>query len=353
MNVLCDSRAKSHLLDCIRLQSEVPGDAHLHREGLRVSTPGGCKIYSDVCQAAMEQAAENDFYVFALSRHLFTEVTYPLVNWGAVGVAFRDMPDAFRLWAVKFVSGFSGTAVHMHRWHGWTSPLCPCCGLVPETTSHLLSCTAPALAQARESGMARIDAWLGKWSTHPQLHQVLMAMYGPAAPSFPAHLNLPVTSALALAFAQQLSVGLTNFWYGRHVQLWESFQTTYYISLSHRRSGQAWAAGLIRLTLEFGHSLWLARNAVVHARQLRGLDLMEAGQLESTIREQYNLGITNLLPADLHLLQSRTLEDILSLPADQKRVWVRSILLARELGEESLDQAHPRMSSTMRHWLGL
>lgn len=80
---------------------------------------------------------------------------------------------------------------------------------------------------------------------------------------------------------------------------------------------------------------------------------MEANGLEATICAQFLLGSTNLLPSDLHLLQSRTQAEVLSLPADQKRIWVRSILLARELGEESLDQAHPPMSTTMQRWLGL
>lgn len=70
----------------------------------------------------MEHAAEYEFRRFLLEKQVLSAVSYPLVNWEANAIAFSHMSDPFRLWAVKYISGFSGTAIRMHQRGLWPSP---------------------------------------------------------------------------------------------------------------------------------------------------------------------------------------------------------------------------------------
>lgn len=350
LNAICDSRAKTYLLECIRLHHAPPPD-HIYKEGPRVLIAHQ-KVITSIREAAIIRAASHGFKDYLVSKNAVTGASFHQINWDAIENAFSLMSDPFRLWAVKFVSGFSGTATRMHQWKLWPSPLCPCCGLVPETTAHLLDCVAPSIARARISGIHRIFQWLTTWETHPLLASSMRAfLQQDPCPIAPEPLDQSSSNVL-LAFAQQLSLGYVNFWFGRHTTLWEMIQASHYQAIGHRRSGRAWASGFIRISLDVCHEIWMARNDVVHSRTLRGLDVMEARHLEASIRDQFTLGPFNLLSRDLHLVQAHPLDAILSLPADQKRIWLTSIRLARELGSESLQADRHHMSSILRQWLG-
>lgn len=230
-------------------------------------------------------------------------------------------------------------------------PLCPCCGLTPETAIHLLTCPAPTIRDARLQSLTRFFDWLRDWETHSAVITAIQALCqdSPCCPL--SILNSPDPD-LPYAFAQQLSFGTSNFWHGRHTRLWECIQSAHYHSVSSHRSGRAWAAGLVRHILEVSHSVWLARNDIVHARHLRGTNIVDSSQLTAAITEQFSLGSSSLLAADKHLLDSRPIATILALPADQKRLWLASLTLARELGAESMQSDQHQMSEVMRRWLG-
>lgn len=351
LNIWCDKTAKRHLLDCIHRQLPPPSPM-VHGEGVRVIIDGD-KVTSDLHQAVMTRAAFLAFREFVLQKLIFTPASFTWVNWAAIGVVFSGLSTAFRLWAVKFVSGFSGTGVRMHQWGLWPSPLCPCCNLAPETTVHLLTCSAPALVSARQAGLDRLTTWLTTWNTHPYLSLAIQALCHEVPSLPPAGVTPldPTTTAIHLAFARQLSLGPTQFWFGRHIVDWECIQGNFYRSCSDRRTGRQWATGLITRVIEIAHDIWIARNDIVHSHSLRGLNIREAESLAADIREQYDLATQNLLAADRHLILARSLDTILSLPAAQKRIWLATVRLAREEGARSLQSDMVNMAHLMQNWL--
>lgn len=154
----------------------------------------------------------------------------------------------------------------MHQWAIWSSPLCPCCGSVPETTlHHLLGCESPPLVTARTQGIAHLISWCQMWETHPCLIRLIASFCDilpnlSSSPVAPADPTLP--PAVLLLYAQQLTLGPENFWFGRLVKQWEALQEGHYRSISHQRSSRAWAAGLTGRVLDISRAAWDARNAI-------------------------------------------------------------------------------------------
>lgn len=349
LNVLCDQRAKQYLLQSIQTSRACPSQS-IYQEGLSVSLDS-TKLYDNISSTIMDYASGHDLRDYFIAKDIFTPVSFLTVNWEAIGSALSSMPNALRLWVVKFTSGFSGTAVRLHQWNLWPSPLCPCCGLSPEYTIHLMECSSPPIVEARSRGLATLTTWLHHWDTHPALTQLLQSLCTPN-PSFPLlPPDTPSLPLLQLAFARQLSLGQKNLWFGRLVSDWHSIQATFYQSIQSRRKSRAWASGLVRVLLDVCHGVWSARNEIVHSRTLHGIDILETTQLTIAIQEQFTLGVATLLPADRHLITSRPMDCIHALPVDQKRVWLASIRLARELGSESLQSDQHQMSAIMRQWL--
>lgn len=124
LNILCDSRAKEFLLESSRLDSPCPGDRVFQHESLRILI-NGSKVYTDVGRAAMDQAASLDYRAYLIKRQVVPAEAFSCINWDAIGDALSSLSDSLRMWAVKFVSDFSGTGTRMHQRGLWSSPFVP------------------------------------------------------------------------------------------------------------------------------------------------------------------------------------------------------------------------------------
>lgn len=203
------------------------------------------------------------------------------------------------------------------------------------------------MTHARLKGIDDLSQWMLTTSTDPYIHHCII--YGlQVGNGFSPHALTPDTLRAAQA---QDQIGLMNTFLARVAHEWETLQGQFYISIRSRRSARVWASGLASHLFNICHTSWLARNSIVHDRALRGATIHEHTQLIDTIREQFDLGETNLLSADLHLIQSRSFAQVTALPAPQQRIWIQSILWARQHGASSQAAEATSMSHLMRTWL--
>jgi len=190
--------------------------------------------------------------------------------------------------------------------------------------------------------------WLEKANTSPDIiayfTTVLQQHDCPEdGTNFPNH--------MALACTAQGYIGWDNLMFGRVATEWQNLQHQYYRSISSRRSAERWAADITYHLLQFSHALWMARNRFLHERDEQGLLLAEGQNLTDAITQSYLRGRRALLPADYHLLETRSLEQLLKQQPSEKYTWLGAIRLAHRLAKDTRGTEQARLRESMRRYL--
>ena len=249
------------------------------------------------------------------------------------------------MWAVKFVSGYSAVGVKMKMWKFWDNDCCPCCDHPGETTDHLLTCPHASLRKTYIDGLQELKKWLDSVYTHPEITSCLLRGLGArTTDSFARYASAGVQQAAL----EQDRIGWVNLWFGRTSCLWQTLQERYYRHHHPTRSVQRWSAGLVTQLLGICHDLWIARNEVLHDRSPTS---RTAEEVNASIQEQFQLGTDGLRYEDAHLIDSSPIDKILARSVEHKRLWLDSIVLAREQGIAALAAERNSMRGFMYNWL--
>jgi hypothetical protein len=126
--------------------------------------------------------------------------------------------------------------------------------------------------------------------------------------------------------------------------------TGLWIHVDSRQSPGKWAAGLITNLLSVTHSQWLHWYAVLHERDVQGLESKQGRDLLAAIQNQLVLGLEGLHVRDHHYITCGN-ACILALPAANKQAWLSGILIARETYLDSEAREMGGMQNCMLHWL--
>jgi len=152
------------------------------------------------------------------------------------------------------------------------------------------------------------------------------------------------------AAQKQDAIGWVFTTEGKVSNAWRHTQDKYYRAIGSSRCSRKWAAGLVTNLLHVTHAQWIHRCNVLHARDAEGLKIKEARELADSIRAQFALGLDGLLTRDHHYIL-RGLDQVEALPADNKKAWLRGILIARELYHSSEVSEMESMRRSMQQWL--
>jgi hypothetical protein len=137
---------------------------------------------------------------------------------------------------------------------------------------------------------------------------------------------------------------------GKLSSQWAVVQDEYYHSIGSIRSSRKWAAGLVTNLLAITHSQWMHRCSVLHERDTQGLKLQEGRELMASIQQQFSLGIEGLHARDHHFIR-RGWDCIVALPAANKKAWLASVLIARQVYMDSEATEIHGMQLLMQQWL--
>jgi hypothetical protein len=88
---------------------------------------------------------------------------------------------------------------------------------------------------------------------------------------------------------------------GRISERWRPLQEAHQQAEHERRTTATWVAGLCGALLTYTHSMWVARNHFLHARDQRGLRKSEREQLDRLINACLAIPETSLLADDRRL----------------------------------------------------
>ena len=104
------------------------------------------------------------------------------------------------------------------------------------------------------------------------------------------------------AAQEQDHIGWKHFIKGRVTRWWREIQEYHYKVKGSMRTVRSWAEGLVSNILTLVHKQWIARNAVVHARDDLGLKVREGEELRIAIDTQFHLSTDGLSVLNHHLI---------------------------------------------------
>jgi len=130
-------------------------------------------------------------------------------------------------------------------------------------------------------------------------------------------------------------------------------QAQYWLSTNSSCSPRLWAKRLSSQLLNITHGMWLFRNQQLQEYQQMSLTTTTA----SMIRQEFALGINDLLPQDQFYVLPSTMTDgfsldhVLNMPLPDQQLWLSAVRSARARGSQLSQAEISAMQSNLRHWL--
>jgi len=307
-------------------------------------------VSSDPRPLLLDHLSYRSAIPYWIKRGQLTDYSASLIDWPLLDAALSSHPPTYRMWASKFASGHSAVGRTMAQWKRWDSPICPFCKLTDETTLHVLQCPHPHRTTTWHKEVASFHTWLQQADTYPVISQCFVTtLHQRGITPFSVSPRSPAMDAAS----NQSLIGFFNTLLGCLSPKWESLQAQYWVDTNSSRSPRLWAKRLCAQLLHLTHSMWVARNQ--HLQDLTLESLTTSTQL--LIRQEFDLGVQDLLPPDrFYVLPSTnsdgfSLDRVLAMPLPDQQLWLSAVRSARTRGSQLSQAELSAMQSNFRHWL--
>jgi len=129
LNVQMDARAKAKVHQIDTASMDLAGCQEIQGEGWSVWVQG-VKQTADPGPAIRRHIFGEGLWTKLDSKERLPADTFWEVDWDAIGEATNKMPQLFKLWMSKHVSGCFGNGQKMKTWGFWENDMCSCWLLV-------------------------------------------------------------------------------------------------------------------------------------------------------------------------------------------------------------------------------
>ena len=236
------------------------------------------------------------------------------------------------------------------QWGFWETDCCPCCNAPNETTHHLAVCTSPALTEVFHNELAKLEEWFDKSGSHPSLAVIIVNALRTR------NLNVrfvdcdSVNTTTHKAAVQQDQIGWDNLLFGRIAIGSRQIQTQHLRDTHSKRTIGRWCGNLVEHLLQLSHSLWKARNDILHERDEQCLLRDASEQVRTSILAAFAAGPNTLPGPDRYLLEDYTPARVFSLLVTDKHNWLSAVKSAQDYQEYALDTHTDRMRAFMEEY---
>ena len=189
------------------------------------------------------------------------------------------------LWVPKWLAGFSPLGKVLQRNLQQDHAECPRCAAF-ETTGHGVKCQAPKAQRQWDSSITKLDAWLLKAMTLPDLNRAILQRLKSwrnnndrTEPSF----RWPGINDIV---RQQDRVGWRAFFEGAVLQSWAAKQQEYYTWLKRKNTGKRWIVMLIKKLWEISWNMWEQQNGELQNPESPAT-IQEHNRLDAAITIEY------------------------------------------------------------------
>ena len=320
LNVIVDSLAKDAIRDAIQ-KNQYCQPLYPH-ESIRVFI-GNRKATSSFRNTLYldwgAQVAQDVFH----SRKLIPSKYFHLVNWDAVHRVMTKLPQMYRVWITKHVSGFCGTNKQLSRMQTSTQNRCMCCCRQGEDRLHITRCPDPGRSAMFNQTVEDLINWMKRSNGDIDLILVLQA-YLKLRGKTPMRRICSTTPRLHTMARDFDRLGWVNFTEGRICNALFQVQMDWLSKTGSRWSISGWSVTFVSKVLDITHRQWLYRNARIHLKVAEGLTQPAHEAITSKVLTLMGTDPMELLPQHRHLLEL----DFLALgngPTVDRQYWIKSI----------------------------
>ena len=245
------------------------------------------------------------------------------IAWSPACAALKQGPLFRRLMIPKWLAGFMPTGVVLHRRGLQSSDACPRCGL-PETTSHVILCSAPSAIVRWQVNLRNYSSWLRSRQTMPDIARIILyhlqcwhdhtepASFTPSCPS------------IAAALLDQTSIGWGGLLEGFVSMHWQLAQAEHFARIGSHQSARRWIIAVIRKGWDISWDMWDHRCSVRNLPLLSFAQIEENHILDCAIRREFTTGISDWRPVDQRWFR-RTYPQIQTEDISYKRLWLSHV----------------------------
>jgi len=273
------------------------------------------KFYAKKAQSAMQH------------KYKWNSIQFSSIDWEAYEKATKMMHSSTLLKIAKCVTKTLPVGETMVTRNQWHHPFCSRCNHPSETIEHIYQCPQSDSRRIMGESIMRLDEWLEKVSTEPNLHSQLLLCISQWVTGTP----LKSDATFITPIQTQIKLGWFHLMQGRIHSSFSTYMQDHYTKIHSQKKGVKWVSTLIqKLWTELFNKQWEHRNKCVHGRDKATKTTRENQNLQLTVRTLYNLekqSTVPLLSQDRHLME-RPLTELLHKPTAQKRAWIEDIKLA-------------------------
>ena len=348
-NVIADGIAKDQWNKMARA-GHIPTPQRFGDEGWSISIAGNKVSHLDFASLYKRMWTDTALEYWA-NKHNITYEEIITIDWDACGEAIHSLSFSRRRRLVKHASGHFGIGKKMLQWKLQEHDECPLCRQ-RETADHVLRCKDERAKLTWKLSLQKLDTWMTSRHTNPDIRTAIISRLQ-AWHDYQPIPSPPWNCTFKDALNSQNSIGWYPFLLGHISNHWKGVQHSYYLWLGRQNTGKQWVKLLIIQLFNVSWDMWEHRNAIKH-NTMTPAKCREIAALDTSIREEYEMGDTNLLPRDRAWL-SKPLSTLLQdYDLTQKKQWLTSVEQARvrwSRRRELTRHSQNTSRTILRNWL--
>jgi hypothetical protein len=298
LNVIADGLAKDAITNAIKTQRYCQPE--YPRETIRVYCDGR-KVTSSFRQALYKSWGSRIARDLFHDKKIIPSQYFHLVNWEALHRVMHTLPQMYRVWLTKHVSGFCGTNKQLSRMSSSMDNKCMCCGGKNEDKLHITRCPDPGRTTLFTQTVLELIEWMTKSNSDRELILALQAylIQRGKKPMKRICATMPHLHTMAHDCDR---LGWENFTEGRICNSLFQVQQSWLTKTGFQRSITTWSRRFICKVLNITHRQWLYRNARIHIKVSEGLTQPAHDTIMSRVSTLMGTDPLELLPCHRQLL---------------------------------------------------
>lgn len=342
MNVLCDNVA--HSLADVAPPTLIPSSTVSKMWTFLIN---GQPLYHDIDVQIRRWVHDPELRKYWKDTGKTTDASDALIDWDAIANASKGARKRQTILMTKLLSDNAPTNNNMVKWGYRKCSKCPRCGSDPETPEHVPACQQPESIEIWDKSVAALDNWLIRQQTDPTLrHQILLTLR-----SWKRGAIDPLRyDKFEQLWNEQATIGWDRFLNGFISKRWLTTQQMFYDRTQSKRTGRRWVSSLIQKIWDISWDQWRHRNEVLHGGDVLA-EFHDPDTLETSIRTAFSAGAPRPCPPRFRKWFSFTnVDQLLSKPALDQRLWLRSVALIRQK-LTSVENESQQMRRNLVTWL--
>ena len=308
----------------------------------------GKKIVKDIDFSLKEVIDGQELMRYYFRKRKLDKESVKWVNWTALKRARRQMATSTKLWTVKFSCNFCAVGSVMKQRKQWKEDTCVLCKQETESTEHILRCTATRDFRAEQ--LLDFAKWMDGMKTDPRIKSIFISAML-FQDGFVQNCADMGEEDVGKAAEEQDYIGQFGFYNGLISNRWAAIQTEYYRKEPNtkKRSGDVWAAELIKRLAEYTYAVWKKRSELVHHELHKQQAEKKTECLNAQIADNFERWKGQIRARDNYIFDLELL-DVLLMENDRKELWVDMVLIAIECAVHHRSREELLLQLAMERW---